>query len=99
MQEAREGRLARLMTDSERRRAARGAGDHGRGPALQRGAYRTVNNPLSPEILQAEYSHRFRFTVGSREKKLGPAVRKVSFEEVTSDRSDNGRQRGLPRTA
>jgi hypothetical protein len=43
----------------------------------------TVNNPLlAMSFLQGEYRDRFRFTVGGRERKLGPTVRKVSFEET-----------------
>jgi hypothetical protein len=43
----------------------------------------TVNNPLlATSFLQRDYRDRFRFTVGGRERKLGPTVRKVSFEET-----------------
>ena len=43
----------------------------------------TVNNPLlGMSFLQPEYRDRFRFIAGGRERKLGPMVRKVSFEEV-----------------
>jgi hypothetical protein len=83
VQEAREGRLARLMADP-------GADTLRKAQEITVSGLRynvenigTVNNPLlAMSFLQAEYSHRFRFTVGGREKKLGPAVRKVSFEEV-----------------
>jgi hypothetical protein len=83
VQEAREGRLARLMADpgADTLRKAHEITVSG----LQYNVENigTVNNPLlAMSFLQAEYSHRFRFTVGGREKKLGPAVRKVSFEEV-----------------
>lgn len=43
----------------------------------------TVNNPLlAMSFLQGEYRDRFRFTVGGRERKVGPTVRKVTFEET-----------------
>jgi hypothetical protein len=43
----------------------------------------TVNNPLlAMSFLRGEYRDRFRFTVGGRERKLGPTVRKITFEET-----------------
>ena len=83
VQQAREGRLARLMADP-------GADTLRKAQEITVAGLRynvenigTVNNPLlAMSFLQVEYSHRFRFTVGGREKKLGPAVRQVSFEEV-----------------
>ena len=83
VQGAREGRLAHLMADP-------GADTLRKAQEITVAGLRynvenigTVNNPLlAMSFLRAEYSHRFRFTIGGREKKLGPAVRKVSFEEV-----------------
>ena len=68
---------------SERRHAAQGAGDHGRGPPLQRGEHRDGEQPaarheLSPGGIQPPLSvHRRRPREETR-----AAVRKVSFEEV-----------------
>lgn len=43
----------------------------------------TVNNPLmAMSFLQRDYRVRFRFVPGGREKKLGPNVRSVRFEET-----------------
>jgi hypothetical protein len=43
----------------------------------------TGNNPLfAMSFLQREYSERFRFIPGGREKKLGPNVRSIRFEET-----------------
>ena len=83
VQEARAGRLARLMADlsADALREAQEITVAGLRYNVEN--IGTVNNPLlAMSFLQPEYSHRFRFTVGGREKKLGPAVRKVSFEEV-----------------
>jgi hypothetical protein len=83
VQEARAGRLARLMADltADTLREAQEITVAGLRYNVEN--IGTVNNPLlAMSFLQPEYSHRFRFTVGGREKKLGPAVRKVSFEEV-----------------
>jgi hypothetical protein len=83
VQQAREGRLARLMADpgADTLRKAQEITVEGLRYNVEN--IGTVNNPLlAMSFLQAEFSHRFRFTVGGREKKLGPAVRKVSFEEV-----------------
>jgi hypothetical protein len=80
---AREGRLAHLMADpsADTLRKAQEITLAGLRHNVEN--IGTVNNPLlAMSFLRAEYSHRFRFTVGGREKKLGPAVRKVSFEEV-----------------
>jgi hypothetical protein len=83
VQGAREGRLARLMADpsADTLRTAQEITVAGLRHNVEN--IGTVNNPLlAMSFLRAEYSHRFRFTLGGREKKLGPAVRKVSFEEV-----------------
>jgi hypothetical protein len=83
VQGAREGRLAFLMADpsADTLRKAQEITLAGLRHNVEN--IGTVNNPLlAMSLLRAEYSHRFRFTVGGREKKLGPAVRKVSFEEV-----------------
>lgn len=81
--EAREGRLARLMADPSADTLRKAQEIAVAGLRYNVENIGTVNNPLlAMSFLQAEYSHRFRFTVGGREKKLGPAVRKVSFEEV-----------------
>jgi hypothetical protein len=83
VQEARGGRLARLMTDPSADALREAQEITVAGLRYNVESIGTVNNPLlAMSFLQAEYSHRFRFTVGGREKKLGPAVRKVSFEEV-----------------
>ena len=43
----------------------------------------TVNNPLfAMSFLQRDYRDRFRFTPGGIEKKLGPNVRSIRFEET-----------------
>lgn len=43
----------------------------------------TVNNPLlAMTFLQREYVDRFRFTPGGRERKLGPTVRSIRYEET-----------------
>lgn len=80
---AREGRLAHLMADpsADTLRKAQEITVAGLRHNVEN--IGTVNNPLlAMSFLRDEYSHRFRFTVGGREKKLGSAVRKVSFEEV-----------------
>lgn len=80
---AREGRLAHLMADpsADTLRKAQEITVAGLRHNVEN--IGTVNNPLlAMSFLRAEYSHRFRFTLGGRGKKLGPAVRKVSFEEV-----------------
>jgi hypothetical protein len=83
VQEAREGRLARLMADPSAAALRQAQEITVAGLRHNVESIGTVNNPLlAMSFLQAEYSHRFRFTVGGREKKLGPAVRKLSFEEV-----------------
>lgn len=83
VQEAREGRLAQLMADPSADTLRKAQEITLAGLRYNVENIGTVNNPLlAMSFLQAEYSQRFRFTVGGREKKLGPAVRKVSFEEV-----------------
>jgi hypothetical protein len=83
VQQAPEGRLARLMADPSADTLRKAQEITVAGLRYNVENIGTVNNPLlAMSFLQAEYSHRFRFTVGGREKKLGPAVRKVSFEEV-----------------
>jgi hypothetical protein len=83
VQEAREGRLARLMADPSPAALRQAQEITVAGLRYNVESIGTVNNPLlAMSFLQAEYSHRFRFTVGGREKKLGPAVRKLGFEEV-----------------
>jgi hypothetical protein len=83
VQEAREGRLARLMADPSADTLRKAQEITAAGLRYNVENIGTVNNPLlAMSFLQAEYSHRFRFTVGGREKKLGPAVRRVEFEEV-----------------
>jgi hypothetical protein len=83
VQEAREGRLARLMADPGADTLREAQEITAAGLRYNVENIGTVNNPLlAMSFLRAEYSHRFRFTVGGREKKLGPAVRKVNFEEV-----------------
>jgi hypothetical protein len=43
----------------------------------------TVNNPLfAMSFLQRDYTDRFRFIPGGIEKKLGPTVRSIRFEET-----------------
>lgn len=83
VQDARGGRLTRLMADpgADTLRKAQEIAVAGLRYNVEN--IGTVNNPLlAMSFLRAEYSHRFRFTVGGRDKKLGPSVRKVSFEEV-----------------
>ena len=83
VQGAREGRLAHLMADPSADTLRKAQEITIAGLRYNVENIGTVNNPLlAMSFLRAEYSHRFRFTVGGREKKLGPAVRKVSFEEV-----------------
>lgn len=83
VQEAREGRLARLLADPSPDTLRKAQEITVAGLRHNVENIGTVNNPLlAMSFLRAEYSHRFRFTVGGREKELGPAVRKVSFEEV-----------------
>lgn len=42
-----------------------------------------LNNPLlAMSFLQRRYGERFRFTPGGRERKLGPAIREIRFEET-----------------
>jgi hypothetical protein len=83
VQEAREGRLAELLADPSADTLRKAQEITAAGLRYNVENIGTVNHPLlAMSFLQAEYSHRFRFTVGGREKKLGPAVRKVSFEEV-----------------
>jgi hypothetical protein len=42
-----------------------------------------LNNPiLAMSFLQRHYGERFRFIVGGRERKLGPAIREIRFEET-----------------
>jgi len=83
VQQAREGRLARLLADPSADTLRKAQEITVAGLRYNVENIGTVNNPLlAMSFLQAEYGHRFRFTVGGREKELGPAVRKVSFEEV-----------------
>ena len=43
----------------------------------------TVNNPLMViAFLQGQYRHHFRLTTGGKERKLGPTIRTIRFEEV-----------------
>jgi hypothetical protein len=43
-----------------------------------------LNNPvLALTFLQEHYRGRFRFTVGGHERKLGPTIRTIRFEETT----------------
>jgi hypothetical protein len=83
VQEARGGRLARLMADPGRDTLLKAQEITVAGLRYNVENIGTVNNPLlALSFLRAEYSHRFRFMVGGRDKKFGPRVRKVSFEEV-----------------
>ena len=44
-----------------------------------------LNNPLlALSFLQKQLRERFRFTAGSPERKLGPTIREIRFEEVRS---------------
>jgi len=43
----------------------------------------TINNPLlAMAFLQGQYRDRFRLTVGGKERKLGPTIRTIRFQEV-----------------
>lgn len=47
-----------------------------------------LNNPLlAMSFLQRQYSERFRFVVGGRERKLGPAIRETASRRRTNPRS------------